>query len=126
MVNAALYAMTESASLVVAADKKKHLLGIANGTDTDGKCGLGNLVRIVVEETGVCDKGILGKSANAGSGGERGEGLVEGDVSVNAAAAKEEVDSAVGCDLVLVSLALGLKILCIPLRIFTFSAGMSM
>ena len=67
VVNAALYAVTESASLVVSADKKKHLLRIANRSYANRKSSLGNLVRIVIKETGVCNKSILGKSADTGS-----------------------------------------------------------
>jgi len=111
VVNAALDAVTESTSLAVTVDEEKYLLRGTNGSNTNRKSGLGNLVGIVVEEAGVYDKSVLGKSADTGSGVKGGEGLVESDVTVNAAAAEEEVDSAVGSDLVLISLALSLEVL---------------
>ena len=111
VVYAALNAVTESASLVVSADEEENLLCVANGADANGKCGLGNLIGVVIEETGVNDEGVLGESANAGTGIKGGEGLVEGDVTVNAATAHEEIDSAVRRDLFLVTSALCLEIL---------------
>ena len=65
VVNTALNAVTKSASLIVTADKKQYLLRIANGAYANGKRGLGNLVYVVAEETGVNDKGILSQCANA-------------------------------------------------------------
>ena len=111
MVNAALNAVFKCASLVVAADEKENLLGIANCSNTNRKSGLGNLVGIVVKETGVDDQGVLGQSADTGARSQGGEGLVEGDVAVHAAAAQEQINAAVGSDLVLITLALGFQIL---------------
>ena len=54
---------------------------------------------------------ILGQGTEAGTGSQRSEGLVERNMSVNTATTEEEVNSAVGCDLVLIALALCLKIL---------------
>jgi len=110
MVYAALYAVAKGAGLVVAADEKENLLGIADGAYANGQRGLRNLVGIVVEEAGVDNEGVLGQGANAGAGNEGGEGLVEGDMAVNAGAAQEQIDSAVGSDLVFVSLALGFEV----------------
>ena len=111
VVNAALDTVAKCASLVVSADKKKHLLGVANGTYAHGKRGFRNLVGVVAEEAGVCYQRVGGQCANACSRGEGGEGLVEGNVSVNAAAAEEQINSAKGRNLILVSLALGIKVL---------------
>ena len=106
MIYAALNAMAERACLVVSADEEKHLLSVANGTYADRKCGLRNLGNITAEETGVYDNGVLGKSADTCSRGKRSKGLVEGDVSVNAATTEEEVDAAVGSNLILVAIPL--------------------
>ena len=87
--NAALNTVTECASLVVAADKKKDLLRVANCTYANRKSRLRNLINVVVEESGVDDKCILCKCANTCSGVERCEGLVESDMSVNTATTQE-------------------------------------
>ena len=105
VVNAAFYAVTESACLVVAADEQENLLGVTDGADADGESGLRNLVGVIAEEAGVDEKGVFGQRAYAGAGNERGEGFVERDVAVNAGAAHEEVDAAVGSDLVFITLA---------------------
>jgi len=110
MVNAALNAVTQSACLVVTADEQENLFGVANSADTNGKSGFRYLFGVVSEETGVYDKGILSKSAYTCAGGKRGEGFVECDMSVNTASTQEQVDSAVRCDFILISLALSLKI----------------
>ena len=111
MVNTALHAVTERSCLVVTADQQKNLLGIADSANTNGQSGLGNLVGVIVEETGVDDQSILGQSTDAGTGDQGGEGLIESNVAVNAGAAQEQVDTAVGSDLILVTLALGFQIL---------------
>ena len=87
MIYAAFYAMTKCTCLAVTVDKKENLLGVANGTNTDRKSGLRNLIGIVVKETGVNDQSVFGQSTNAGTGYKRGVGLIECNVAVNAAAA---------------------------------------
>ena len=110
VVNAAFYAVAQCASLVVTADEQQNLHGIADSADTDGQSGLGNFVGIVIKETGVDDQGILSQGTDAGAGGEGGKGLVESNVAVYTAAAHEQVDTAVGSDLVFVALALCFQI----------------
>jgi len=111
VINAALNTVAQSPCLVVAVDNQKNLLGIANSTNANGKCSLGHLVGVIVEETGVHDQSVLGQGANASTGGQRCEGLIECNVAVNAAAAQEQVDAAVRSDLVLIALALSFQIL---------------
>ena len=110
VVNAALNAVAKSTSLVVTADQKQYLLGITYGANADRKSSLRYLVWIIVKEARVHDQGILGEGAYAGAGYQGGEGLIECNVSVHAASAQEEVDAAVGSNLILVALALCLQI----------------
>ena len=110
VIHTAFYTVTESSCLVMSADDQQNLLGIADSTNTDGQCGLGHLIGVIVEETGVDDQGILGQRANAGTGGKAGKGLVESDVAIHTGTAQEQVDAAVGSDLVLVALALSLQV----------------
>ena len=112
MIHAAFDAVAQGARFVVAIDDQQDLLGVAHRADADGQRGLRHLVRVVVEETGVGDKRILGQRAHTRARGQRGEGLVERDMPVDAATAHEQVDAAVGCDLILVALALRLGIRC--------------
>ena len=110
MVHAAFHAVAQSTSLVVTADEQQDLLGIADGADANGQSGLGNLIGIVIEETGIDDEGILGQGTDAGAGSEAGEGFVKGDVTVNAAAAQEQINAAIGSNLIFIALALSFQI----------------
>ena len=77
MVNAAFHAVAQSSCLVVAGDQQQHLLGIADSTNANRKGGLGDLIGVIVKETGVNDQSILGQSADACTGNQRGEGLID-------------------------------------------------
>ena len=57
----------ESAGLVVAVAYDKHLFGIEDGTHTDCKGGLGNLVYIVIEEAAVGNDRIGSKALLTGT-----------------------------------------------------------
>jgi hypothetical protein len=110
VIDTAFYAVAKCTCLVVAADKKENLLRIADSTNADRKSGLGNLIGISVKKTCVSNKGVLSKSADTCAGYERRERLVESNVTVNTAAAHEQVNSAIGCNLFFITAALAFGI----------------
>ena len=67
VINAAFNTMMKRARLVMAVNKYKNLLCIANGSDTNGKSGFRNFVHIVSEKAGVDYPCIFGKGADTGS-----------------------------------------------------------
>lgn len=105
--DAAFYAVTQGAGLVVAVDDEHNLFGGHHCAYADGEGGLGYEVDVVLEEARVGDDGVLGEGLHAGLRCQRRARLVEGDVSVGAYAAHEQVDAAVRGDLGLVALTFG-------------------
>ena len=100
----------QGARLLGTEGEDDDLLGGQDGGDTHGERLGGNRLRIAVEEAGVDLAGVLGERHDAGAGAQRGEGLVEGDVSVFAHAAEEQVETAGVDDGLLIGRALGLRI----------------
>ena len=90
----------------MAVDEDEDFFGIGDRADADGQSLCRDCFRIVPEETGVDDAGVGGEVADTGAGREGGVRLVEGDVPVNADTTHEEVDAAVGGDLLFVAGAL--------------------
>lgn len=60
MADTLLDALGKSVGLVGAVDDDDDFLGIHDGTNTNSKSGLGDLVDIVIEESGVGDDGVVG------------------------------------------------------------------
>lgn len=60
MADTLLDTLGKSVGLVGAVDDDDDLLGIHDGTNTNSKSGLGDLVDIVIEESGVGDDGVVG------------------------------------------------------------------
>ena len=110
LVDAAFDALLQGAGLVVAADEKQDFLGVRHRADADGQRLRRDLARVVVEEAGVHDLRVFRQITDTRAGVEGGEGFVEGDMAVNAGAAEEQVDAAVGGDLRLVAGAFGFQI----------------
>ena len=107
----ALDGVLQGASLVVAVHHDEHFLGVHHGAYADGQGCLGHLVHVVVEETAVGNDGVRGETLDAGAALQGAERLVEGDVSVGADAAHEEVDAAGSLDGSLVLSAFGSQVL---------------
>ena len=95
----------------MAADQQKNQLGVADSAHTNGQSGLGYLVGVATKKAGVDDQSVLSQGADAGTGYQGGDGLIESDVAVHAGTAQEQIDAAVGSDLVLIALALCFQIL---------------
>ena len=110
MADRTLYGLSQRLCLVMAVDQDQHFLRIGNGAYAYAQCLSGNRLGIVAEEAGVDDAGVGGQVANAGAGRKAGERLVERDMTVNADAAHEQVDTAVGSDLLFIARALTLGI----------------
>lgn len=60
MADTLLDTLGKSVGLVGAVDDDDDFLGIHDGTNTNSKSGLGDLVDIVIEESGVGDDGVVG------------------------------------------------------------------
>ena len=76
--DAAFYAVTQGAGLVVAVDDEHDLLGGHDSADTDGEGGLGNEVDVVLEEARVGDDGVQRKTSDSnGSIFTRGRRILE-------------------------------------------------
>ena len=116
LADAELDGMCQRACLVVAIGYDEHFLGIHHSANTDGEGCLGHLVYIVVEETAVGDDGVCRQALHAGAALQGAEGLVEGDVTIGANAAHEEVNAAGILDGLLVGSALGSQILGIAVQ----------
>ena len=116
MVDTFLNTVLQGTGLVVAIHHDHHLLGIHDGSYTNGQSGLGDLVDVVVKETTVGDDGIGGEGLLTGAARQTGAGLVEGDMSVGANATHEEVDATCCLNGFLVILALCLQILGIAIK----------
>ena len=110
VVDARLDAALEGESLPGAEDDDDDLAGLENGLHTDGQGHARNLVQVVVEEARVREDGVIGKRLDTGARSQAGARLVEGDVSVLADAAEEEIDATHSLDLGLVLDALGFQI----------------
>ena len=80
--------------LVVAVDKNHHLLGIHHRANTYCQRQLRHLVDVALKETAVGNDGVRGECLHASTTGQRTVRLVEGNVSVGADAAYEQVDAA--------------------------------
>ena len=88
-----------------------HLLCTVYGRDTHGHRLLGNLVDVIVEETGIHQKRVLGKRDHTGAGLQGGERFVERDMSVLAYAAEEEIEPAGRSDSLFIIITLLLQVL---------------
>ena len=111
LADGALYGVLQGAGLVVAVADDEHLFGIHHGAYADGQGCLGHLVHVVVKEAAVGDDGVCGEALDASAALEGAERLVEGDVSVGADAAHEEVYAAGSLDGSLVLSALSGEVL---------------
>lgn len=60
MADTLLDALGKSVGLVGAVDDDDDFLGIHDGANTNSKSSLGDLVDIVIEESGVGDDGVVG------------------------------------------------------------------
>ena len=94
MVHPVLNHVVQRTGLLGTVAENEHLAGIHHGAHTHRQGLLGHLRLVVVEEAAVSLDGIGGKGFDAGTAGEAGARLVEGDVAVGAYAAHEKVDAA--------------------------------
>ena len=116
MVDTFLNTVLQGTGLVVAIHHDHHLLGIHDGSYTNGQSGLGDFVDVVVKKTTVGDDGIGGEGLLTGAARQTGAGLIEGDMSVGAYATHEEVDASCCLNGFLVVLALCLQVLGIAIE----------
>lgn len=110
MVHALLDTPLQRKRLLRSQNNRHDLARLEHSLDADGEGQTGHLVDVVAEEARVGEDGVVGERLDAGAGGERRPGLVEGDVAVLADAREEEVDAADGLDLGLVGDALGFEV----------------
>lgn len=110
VVHAALDTFLQGEGLVGTGDDDNDLAGLEHGLHTDGQGHLGHLLEVVVEESTVGEDGVVGQGLDTGARRQRGAGLIEGDMSIGANAAQEEVNATVGLDGGFVGYTLGLEI----------------
>lgn len=111
VVNTLLNTALEGKRLALAQDDDDNLAGLEDSLDTDGEGHAGHLVDVIVEEARVGEDSVVGKGLDTGTAGQRGTGLVEGNVAILTDTGKEQIDAANGLDGVLVGDALGLEAL---------------
>ena len=87
------------------------LAGVEDGLDADGEGHAGDLADVVAEEARVGEDGVVREGLDARAAREGRAGLVERDVAVLADPTEEELDPAVGLDLLLVGFALADEVL---------------
>ena len=99
------------AGFVVPVAEDEHLFGRHHSTDAHGEGSCGHRFGIAAEETAVGDARVGGERLLARAARERRVGFVEGNVTVGADTAEEEVDAAALADHVFVVCAFGCEIL---------------
>ena len=91
MVNRTLDSGLKGTALSMTIDQNHHFLGCHYCTYTYGQSGLGHLVDVILEETGVGNDGVGSQGLLTGTAGEAGTRLVEGNVAIRANTAEEQV-----------------------------------
>ena len=116
VVDALLNALAQRHRLVDSRNDNEHLARVHHRLDSHRQRHLWHLAQVVVEEARVCDDSIVRQRFYASARRQGGPWLVERDVAVRPDATQEQLDASVRLDLGLIGVALGLKIVSVPVE----------
>ena len=94
VVDASLDGSLQGTGLQVTVGQDHHLTGVHHGANTYRQGMGGHVLGLATEETAVGDAGVSGEGLHTGTALERTAWLVEGNVTIGADTADEQVDAA--------------------------------